>query len=352
VITRVGVLAAVASAAAWPTSAGATWSIVAVDPDAQQVGVAVASCVEDPLGDTILPEVVGLAPGIGAMAVQAQFHQSVRDAAVERLQAGFDAQAIIDMTNATDPLAATRQYGVVLLSGEVATYTGGAAQSWAGSVEGTLVSAQGNILYGPEVVDDALAAFEAPADCPFTLADRLMVALEAGAAQGGDNRCRAEQSALAATIKVAGPDDAPDAPMLDLRISSQPLGGDNPVALLRAEYDAWRAANPPDASGCDVGGSSSSSGGGGDDDTGAPSTTTGSSSAESSGGDGSSGATGSSSGAASDGGDGGCACTASRRASPGALGPLGLLGLLGLLGPLGVGARRRRPHPGAHPTCR
>ena len=190
-------------------------------------------------------------PGVGALAAQAYLDQGLRDYAVEQLAAGLSASEVIDAVNAMDDGDAVRQYGVVTLAGDTASFTGRSCEDWAGSVEGTNVSAQGNILYGPEVADDALAAFlaEAPA-CPFTLADRLMLALEAGAAQGGDTRCSMEQSALAAVIIVANPDDDIDAPMLDLRIPSQDQGGDNPVALLRSEYDAWRLEHPPEDSRC------------------------------------------------------------------------------------------------------
>ncbi len=237
-----------------PTGAHATWSIVAVDPDTQQVGVAVASCVEAPFGTTLLPQVPGVVPGVGALAAQAYLDQGLRDYAVDQLAAGLSASEVIDAVNAMDQGDAVRQYGVVTLAGDTASFTGTSCEDWAGSVEDANVSAQGNILYGPEVVDDAIAAFLADApSCPFTLADRLMLALEAGAAQGGDNRCSMEQGALAAVIIVANPDDDIDAPMLDLRIPSQDQGGADPVDLLRAEYDAWRLEHPPDDSGCGAG---------------------------------------------------------------------------------------------------
>jgi MYXO-CTERM domain-containing protein len=249
--------------ALWPTVAAATWSIVAVDPNTQAVGVAVASCVEAPFGTTILPYVAGLAPGHGALAAQALYDQDLRDEALAVLLRGATPQAVIDAVLAGDPQSATRQYGVVTLDLQTAAFTGANADDWAGQLQGRGVSVQGNILYGPEVVADALAAFEveAPA-CPWTLADRLMLALEAGAARGGDNRCSEEQAALAAALRVALPGDDPETPSLDLRIPSQPQGGDAPVALLRIAYDEWRRANPPDASRCDAGT-------GGSDDTGA-----------------------------------------------------------------------------------
>jgi uncharacterized Ntn-hydrolase superfamily protein len=267
---RVAVITALAGLVSLSVAApaSATWSIVAVDPDTQEVGVAVASCVEAPFGTTILPQVPALAPGIGALAAQAQFSQATRDQALDLLLAGQSPMSVIDMVLAGDPSAASRQYAVVDLRMQVAAYTGDATMAWAGHATGSRVSVQGNILYGPEVVDDALAAFEAPAPrCPWTLADRLLVALEAGSAQGGDNRCSEEQSALAADLMVAKPGDVVGAPSLDLRIESQPMGGENPVELLRAAYDQWRVTHPPDDSACGAGsgsddGNDATSGGG------------------------------------------------------------------------------------------
>jgi uncharacterized protein (TIGR03382 family) len=341
---RPGVIAAIVSFGV-PASAGATWSIVAVDPQTQEVGVAVASCVEAPFGTTLLPEVVGLAPGQGALAAQALLSQQYRDQAVALLTAGNSPQDVIDMVVDADPGSASRQYGVVTLDGQTATFTGAAANDWAGDLQGENVTAQGNILYGPEVVGDALTAFEADApSCPWTLADRLMLALEAGAAQGGDNRCSEEQSALAAVLKVARPEDAKGTPYLDLRIPSEPHDGDNPVVLLRAAYDEWRVANPPDDAGC-VGGTGSTGGEDSGDATSSSSTSEGGDASDTTSGDASTtNATTSSSttnddgapppatdtdGAAAGDADAGCGCTH----APGA--PLWALVLLPLL-------RRRR----------
>ena len=205
---------------ALPATAGATWSVVGVDPETGEAGVAVASCVEAPFGTTRLPNVAGVVPGVGALAAQALLSQQWRDQAVMLLAAGNSPQEVIDMVVAADAASASRQYGVVALDGQTATFTGAATMAWTGDVQGTAVTAQGNILYGPEVVDDALAAYEAEApDCPWTLADRLMAGLEAGAAQGGDNRCSEEQGALAAVLIVAQMDDEMDDEM-DARTST------------------------------------------------------------------------------------------------------------------------------------
>lgn len=240
--------------AAAPDVAHATWSVVGVDAATGEVGVAVASCVEAPFGTTLLPDVVGLAPGVGALAAQALLNAQTRDLAVMLLTQGVAPDDIITMVNATDPGSALRQYGVVTLDGQIAGFTGSSTMAWAGHLQGDGVSVQGNILLEPAVADDALAAFEAPAPrCPWTLADRLMDGLEAGSVRGGDQRCSAEQSALAAVIMVARPDDDAESPTLNLRVPSQPMGGDNPVVLLREEYTQWRQQNPPDDAGC-VGG--------------------------------------------------------------------------------------------------
>lgn len=244
-------LGAALGLALWPAVAGATWSIAAVDPSTREVGVAVASCVEAPYGTTILPFVAGLAPGHGALAAQARYDAPLRDRALALLQRGATPQALIDAMVAGDPGGATRQYGVVAIDLGSAVFTGSEAHAWAGHRQGRGVTVQGNLLRGPEVVEHALAAFEAaPAECPWTLADRLMLALEAGAARGGDGRCSAEQAALAAVLRVAVPGDDPEAPTLDLRVSSQIPGGAAPIALLRVEYDRWRRLHPPDASRC------------------------------------------------------------------------------------------------------
>lgn len=261
--TRAWVVGVGCTIGLWPSMAQATWSIVGVDPETQEVGIAVASCVPAPFGTTILPQVAGLVPGVGALAAQAQFSQQTRDQAVQLLARGHTPQEVIDMVNASDVGAASRQYGVVTLDGLAATWTGSSTLDWAGDLQGDLATAQGNILYGSDVVEDALATFEAETEtCPFTLADRLMSALEAGAAKGGDSRCSEEQSARAAVLVVAAPRDPMNDPYIDLRIPSQPQDGDNPVVLLRASYDAWRLEHPPDDSAC--GGESSDTGSGDD----------------------------------------------------------------------------------------
>ena len=223
--------------------ARATWSIVGVDPVTREVGVAVATCVPEPNGSRILPEVAGLAPDIGALAAQAQFNQATRDRALSLLRAGRTPEEILSEVNEADRGAASRQYGLVTLLHGAAHYTGSSAGRWAGAEHDDVASAQGNILVGPEVVDDALRAFQQTQPCEDTLADKLLRALEAGARRGGDSRCPTEQAALVAVLRVAGPSEDGDDPALNLLVSS-PLGAESPVALLRQAYERHRASHP------------------------------------------------------------------------------------------------------------
>jgi uncharacterized Ntn-hydrolase superfamily protein len=261
-----------------PGVARATWSIVAVDPDTGEAGVAVASCYSD------VRIVAGLAPGHGAVAAQAyaDLQYRGRDEAVRLLGLGQSPQDILDViANASfDSQYQIRQYGIAALGfvDESASFTGTGADDWKGDVQGRAVAVQGNLLEGEVVVTDALAAFEnAWTECPTALPDRLMDALEAGSLVGGDARCP-PLTAWSAHLVVVGPDDDPDAPSLEFFVPDQSgPGGENPVMLLRAEFDAWREANPLDDSGCgegtgtrtDIGtGGGTGTGTGGDDGSG------------------------------------------------------------------------------------
>lgn len=240
-----------------PTASRATWSIVAVDPETREVGGAVASCT----GGADL--VFGIAPGRGIAAAQARSNFDGRDELVRRLAAGEDAHAALaavassdfDPENLLSLGFAHRQYGVVSLAPapRVENFTGTAVLTWASAERSETASAQGNILRGPAVVRDALAAYQASSGC--ALAERLLRALEAGAAAGGDRRCAAELTALSAALVVAKPGDASNAPSLALGAShpralwmsvrglfesAWPLAGasdENPVRALRARFD-------------------------------------------------------------------------------------------------------------------
>jgi uncharacterized Ntn-hydrolase superfamily protein len=248
-----------------PSIATATWTIVAVDPDTREVGIAGASCI---LGSEVI---ISLLPGRGSFVAQAMAGEEQRRQGVELFEDGAGATELVNRlaTSESDswmglPTYRLRQYGVVMLDREDATanFTGSWNFGWAGARSAPNVSVQGNSLHGPEVVDRAFEAFTQQASgCENRLTDRLMRALEAGARAGGDRRCSRELSALSAFIAVALPGDSADAPQLRLvarrpeeppfrwteellRVFVRPQEGaasENPVFLLRSQYDAWRA---------------------------------------------------------------------------------------------------------------
>lgn len=234
-----------------PRLASATWSITAVDTRTGEVGVAAASCVAG------VNRVIALVPGVGAIAAQAHLDERNRDMAQRLLSEGLSPEVVVARVNAQDPRHALRQYGVVDLQGRVAAYTGAEASAWAGHQVGEGASVQGNLLTGQDVLEAALRAFEADPpddeqDGAWTLADRLLVALEAGAARGGDRRCDRHQAALSAALRVAASEAAMGAAgapgvaasaYLDLYEERSP-GQPNPVAELRRAYDVWRQDHP------------------------------------------------------------------------------------------------------------
>jgi len=221
--------------------AGATWSIVGVDPDAGEVGVAVASCVPLTMLDTSDGfDLIVLVPGVGAAISQAEYLPRARDELERQLVAGSSAVVAVAAVTDTsfDRSAARRQHGVVTLDGTSVGFTGGGNFAVAVDRQAPNVSVQGNILLGERVADDALAAFVADGDR--TLSDRLVDALEAGSLAGGDARCD-EQTALFAHVSVIDGDGSRAAPnVLDLTTSVEPGDGRNPVTELAAQYRADR----------------------------------------------------------------------------------------------------------------
>ena len=245
-----------------------TWSVVAADPATGEVGVASASCVP-----VAIDGLASLVPGKGVAATQAAFDIANRDRVFELLQDGKSADEIIATVTGDDTGKDDRQYGIItIIDGgvQIAGFTGKNNGDWAGDRQGDFpypVTAQGNILESEEVVQAALDAFQDESVGPLTLSDRLMRALEAGSAAGGDTRCNrvVQQTASAAFIMVAQGDEAPFAapdfgqattdiatsPSLHLSVSNQ-VGGPNPIIELREHYDEWRASNLPICSNCDL----------------------------------------------------------------------------------------------------
>ena len=224
--------------------ARATYSIAAVDQSTQQVGGAVTSCV----GTLDVGIVYGALPGVGVIHAQAQLDQRGRAKAraLELLMQGVAPSQIIQQITAPsfDSAYASRQYGVVDLMGRSAGYTGAQAQPYKRDQQGQsghfTYSVQGNILTSQKVLDQAAAAFAANG-CD--LAERLLLALEAGAQNGeGDSRCTGQGiPSDSAFIQVELPGQAAGS---YLSLSVQGTGPQSPLLQLRKRFDAWRMTHP------------------------------------------------------------------------------------------------------------
>jgi len=172
----------------------ATFSIVAADPEAHEVGVAVASRFF--AVGTVVPH--GTAD-VGAVATQAYANTAYGPRGLDLLARGLEPEEVLEVLLRQDPQREQRQVGVVSADGKSATYTGPGCNSWAGGRHGPGYAVQGNILTGEEVVAGMEQAFLNTAGQP--LARRLYAALVAGDTAGGDSR--GKQSA-ALIVKRAG----------------------------------------------------------------------------------------------------------------------------------------------------
>jgi uncharacterized Ntn-hydrolase superfamily protein len=190
-----------------------TWSILVRDPASSALGAAVATRFFA-VGALCL-HVEG---GVAALATQALINPMYAIDGMARLRDGHPPEAVAEALLAADAGRAHRQLHILDARGRIAQYTGEACVTWCGSVRGIDVSVAGNMLAGPAVVQRTLDAFNAASG---PLAERLLSALEAGEAGGGDKR--GKQSAA---LKIATRDPYPD---LDIRADDHP----DPLAELR-----------------------------------------------------------------------------------------------------------------------
>lgn len=187
-----------------------TFSIVARSADGTTWGVAVASKFLA-VGSAVPAAIAGL----GAIATQALANVGYKAQALSLLDEGGTAKDVLAQLLADDEGREDRQVGLVDAAGDAATFTGSRCYDWAGGRIGSGVAAQGNILTGPEVVDAMITAFEAsPAD--LSLERRLLAALAAGDAAGGDRRGR--QSAALLVVREGAGYDGGDDIATDLRV--------------------------------------------------------------------------------------------------------------------------------------
>jgi uncharacterized Ntn-hydrolase superfamily protein len=185
--------------APWPPVA--TFSILGYDPATGELGGAVQSRVFS-VGNGVL----WAEAGVGAVATQAIVDVSYGPQALALLRGGAKPADVVRQVWERDPdprpdawTKYGRQFAVIDARGNVAAYTGPKASTWAGDRQGAYCTAQGNILAGPAVVENMVKAFEATQG---HLSLRLLAALEAGQAAGGDTR--GMQSAAMLIVKPGG----------------------------------------------------------------------------------------------------------------------------------------------------
>ena len=197
-----------------------TFSIVAVDPATGESGVTVTTRV--PCVGNGVPWVRA---GVGAVATQASTRTAYGDELLDMLEQGLSPQDALARATAADEQAERRQVGLIALDGSSAQHTGTGPGFWAGHRSGVNYATQGNVLVGPEVLDAVAANFEASEESGRHLADRLIEALAAGQAAGGDRRGR-----QSAALIVRGPHVFP---LVDLRVDEHP----DPVKELRRIFE-------------------------------------------------------------------------------------------------------------------
>ena len=210
------------------TSTKSTFSIVAADLESGEVGCAVQSRY------FAVGAVVPWAwAGVGAVATQAAGVAVYGKRALEELQRGATPEEALERVLADDPQRETRQLGVVTAAGDAAAFTGAQCLDWAGHRTGAGFAVQGNILAGERVVDEMARAFE---ETVGPLAERLVAALEAGQAAGGDRR--GQQSAAIVVERAGGRAESREGidRVCELRVEDHP----EPIVELRRLVGIWR----------------------------------------------------------------------------------------------------------------
>jgi uncharacterized Ntn-hydrolase superfamily protein len=187
-----------------------TWSIVAHDPDSGAFAVAVATCAF-----AVGASCPFVRAGIGAVSTQSMTNRYLGPAVLDGLARGLKPDAAITGALAGDDGKHLRQVHAIDRHGNSAAWTGDNCVTWCGSVTAPFLRVTGNMLAGPDTVGATLAAFQSQPTLKF--AERLVAAMLAGEAAGGDRRGR-----QSAALKIVTTEDFPD---IDLRVDDhlQPL---------------------------------------------------------------------------------------------------------------------------------
>jgi uncharacterized Ntn-hydrolase superfamily protein len=202
-----------------------TFSIVAADTGSADWGVAVAS--KFPCVGAVVPWAEA---GAGAVATQSWANTAFGPDGLTSMRGGIAADDTLRRLLDADEGKEDRQVGIVDAAGRAATFTGSRCMAWAGGATGQGFAVQGNILTGEQVVTEMSRAFTATAG---DLSDRLLAALLAGDAAGGDRRGR--QSAALLVVRPGGGYEGRNDRYIDLRVDDHP---DAPRELARV-FEVW-----------------------------------------------------------------------------------------------------------------
>jgi uncharacterized Ntn-hydrolase superfamily protein len=206
-----------------------TYSIIPPDPETRECGVAVQSHWFSVGGMVTWAE-----PGIGAVATQAVVEPAYGPRGLERMRAGRTAPEALAELVAADHLGPARPVAMVDAHGGIAAHTGSECMPFAGQVVGHHHSCQANLMRSGEVWG---AMSEAYRGAGGSLAERLLDALDAGEAAGGDLRGR-----QSAAILVVGAEGEPWQRLVDLRVEDHedPLGELRRIARINRSYKMVR----------------------------------------------------------------------------------------------------------------
>lgn len=197
-----------------------TFSIVGYDPETEELGIAVQSKF------LAVGAVVPWAKAkVGAVATQALANLDYGEKGLKLLEEGLSPQEVIEKLREEDDNDQSRQVGIVTADGKSASFTGSDCYDWAGGISGQNFACQGNILVGEETVKAMASKFEKTEG---DLAERLVLALEAGQKAGGDKRGR--QSAALLVVKENGSYGGYNDRYIDLRVDDH----ETPIQKLKS----------------------------------------------------------------------------------------------------------------------
>jgi uncharacterized Ntn-hydrolase superfamily protein len=190
-----------------------TWSLIAHDPKTGMIGIAVSTCAF-----AVGARVPTIVTGVGAVASQSFVNPYYGPDAIALMRKGASAQDALDAITKADDGRAMRQVHIMDRHHQFAAFTGDGCVDWCGSLIRDHFSVAGNMLAGPQVIEETAHCYENNAGLPFP--QRLIEALKAGEAVGGDKRGKQSAALLI--------HDDQDYAYLDLRVDDH----DDPLTEL------------------------------------------------------------------------------------------------------------------------